>query len=60
MLLSDPVCLRHTLVLPQVLDPRLDQEYLDDAGRVGDVLKQVPAKRPVPQARPFAAGNRGN
>jgi hypothetical protein len=42
--LDDPVCLRHPLVLPQVLDPRLDEEHLDDAGRVGGILKLVPAQ----------------
>ena len=57
-LLDHPIRFRHPLVLPQMLDPRSDEEDFHDAARLGGVLKHVPEECPVPQPGRPAAGRR--
>ena len=44
------VAVRHALMLPEMFRPRLDCEFLDEACRIGKILRQTPAHRAVTKA----------
>lgn len=46
-LLQVLVCLRHAIVLTQMLEPRAETEILNDASVLGGILENVPAMRPI-------------
>src|SRR5437660_12584317 len=54
VVLQHAVRVRHPFVLAQMLEPRLDDERLEESVALGDVLEDSPRVRAIPSR--FAAG----